>query len=119
MPLWRRKKQRSSLPEATRKAAQDALVRLGFYNGVTGRDFGKRTRDAILAFQSSAKAPADGVLSTAELQALLATADRARDAVGFRIVNDPKTGVKIGAPTNSSRCAAGRSSTSHRVPTLT
>ncbi len=65
-----------ALPEATRKAAQDALVWLGFYNGVADGDFGKRTRDAILAFQASAKAPADGVLSAAELQALLAAAQR-------------------------------------------
>ena len=57
-----------ALPEATRKAAQDALVWLGFYNGVADGDFGKRTRDAILAFQASARAPADGALSAAELQ---------------------------------------------------
>jgi hypothetical protein len=88
-----------ALPEATRKAAQDALVWLGFYNGVADGDFGKRTRGAILAFQASAKAPADGALSAVELQALLAAAQKARDAVGFRIVNDPKTSVKIGAPT--------------------
>jgi hypothetical protein len=87
-----------ALPEGTRKAAQDALVWLGFYNGVADGDFGKRTRDAILAFQASAKAPADGVLSAPELQALLAAAERGRDAVGFRIVNDPKTGARIGAP---------------------
>ena len=87
-----------ALPEATRKDAQDALVWLGFYNGVADGDLGKRTRDAILAFQASAKAPADGVLSTPQLQALLAAAESARGAVGFRIVNDPKTGVKIGAP---------------------
>jgi len=67
-----------ALPEATRKAAQDALVWLGYYNGVADGDFGKRTRDAILAFQASAKAPADGALSAAELQALLAAAERAR-----------------------------------------
>ena len=54
-----------ALPEATRKAAQDALVWLGFYNGVNDGDFGKRTRDAILAFQASVKAPADGALSRA------------------------------------------------------
>ncbi len=38
-----------ALPEATRKAAQDALVWLGFYNGAADGDFGKRTRNAITA----------------------------------------------------------------------
>ena len=87
-----------ALPESTRKAAQDALVWLGFYNGVVDGDFGRRTRDAILAFQASAKAPADGALSALELQALLASAQKARDAVGFRIVSDAKSGARIGAP---------------------
>ena len=86
------------LPEATRKAAQDALVWLGFYNGVTDGDFGKRTRDAILAFQGNAKAPADGALSALQLQALLAAAQKAREASAFQVVSDPKSGAKIGAP---------------------
>ncbi len=81
------------LPEATRTAVQDALVWLGLYNGVADGDFGKRTRAAIVAFQSSMKAPADGMLSAAELQALLAALRRARDAVGFQVVGDPKTGA--------------------------
>jgi peptidoglycan hydrolase-like protein with peptidoglycan-binding domain len=87
-----------ALPEATRRAAQDALVWLGFYNGVTDGDFGKRTRDAILAFQGNAKAPADGALSAPQLQALLAAAQKAREASGFQVVSDPKSGAKIGAP---------------------
>ncbi len=73
-----------ALPESKRKAAQDALVWLGFYNGVADGDLGKRTRDAIVAFQASIKASANGALSVAELQALLAAAQKARDAVGFR-----------------------------------
>jgi hypothetical protein len=87
-----------SMPEATRKAAQEALVWLGLYVGVSGGDFGKRTRDAILAFQVSVKAPADGALSAPELNALLAVAQKAREAAGFQIVSDPKTGARIGAP---------------------
>ena len=87
-----------SMPEATRKAAQEALVWLGLYVGVNDGDFGKRTRDAILAFQASLKAPADGTLSAPELKALLAAALKAREAAGFQIVSDPKTGAKIGAP---------------------
>ena len=44
---------------------QEALVWLGLYVGVNDGDFGKRTHDAILAFQASVKAPADGALSAA------------------------------------------------------
>jgi Putative peptidoglycan binding domain len=88
-----------ALPESTRKAAQDALVWLGFYVGVVDGDFGRGTRNAILAFQASAKAPQDGALTAPELKALLASAQKARDAVGFQIVNDARTGASIGAPT--------------------
>jgi peptidoglycan hydrolase-like protein with peptidoglycan-binding domain len=87
------------LPEATRKAAQDALVWLGFYVGVVDGDFGKGTRNAILAFQASVKASADGALTPSELQVLLASAQRARNAVGFKAVVDGKTGMTAGAPT--------------------
>ena len=80
------------MPEATRKALQEALVWLGLYVGVNDGDFGKRTRDAILAFQASLKAPADGALSAPELKALLAAAQKAREAAGFQVVSDPKTG---------------------------
>jgi hypothetical protein len=87
-----------ALPEATRKAAQEALVWLGLYVGVNDGEFGKRTRDAILAFQGNVKAPTDGALSPPELTALLAAAQKARDAVRFQVVTDPKSGAKIGAP---------------------
>jgi peptidoglycan hydrolase-like protein with peptidoglycan-binding domain len=87
-----------ALPEATRKAVQEALVWLGLYVGVNDGEFGKRTHDAILAFQASVKAPPDGALSPPLLNALLAAAQKARDAAGFQIVSDPKTGAKVGAP---------------------
>jgi peptidoglycan hydrolase-like protein with peptidoglycan-binding domain len=96
-----------ALPEATRKAAQEALVWLGLYVGVNDGDFGKRTRDAILAFQTSIKAPADGALSAPVLKTLLTAAQKARDAVGFQVVSDPKTGVKIGAPLKLLNARAG------------
>jgi peptidoglycan hydrolase-like protein with peptidoglycan-binding domain len=95
------------LPEASRKAAQEALVWLGLYVGVNDGDFGKRTRDAILAFQASLKAPADGTLSAPELKALLAAAQKAREAAGFQVVSDPKTGAKIGAPLKLLRALPG------------
>ena len=96
-----------ALPESTREAAQDALVWLGFYNGVVDGDFGRGTRNAILAYQASVKAPQDGALSAPEIKALLASAQKARDAVGFQIVKDAKTGASIGAPTKLIGAHAG------------
>ena len=87
-----------ALPETTRKAAQEALVWLGLYVGVNDGEFGRHTRDAILAFQGNLKAPSDGALSPPELKALLAAAQTAREAAGFQIVSDPRTGARIGAP---------------------
>ena len=88
-----------ALADPERRAAQDALVWLGFYNGVADGAFGVRTRDAIAAFQASLGASADGMLSRPELAALLAAAQRAREAVGFQTLADPRTGARIGAPT--------------------
>ena len=88
-----------ALPLATRKAAQDALVWLGLYNGVSDGDFGKRTRDSIVAFQLSQKGTGDGVLSPGQLQALLAAAQKARASVGFQTIADARSGARIGAPT--------------------
>ena len=87
-----------ALPFASRKAAQDALVWLGFYNGVNDGDFGKRTRDAIVAWQQGQTAAGDGVLSAGELQTLVAAAEKAREAAGFAMLDDKKTGARIGAP---------------------
>ena len=107
-----------ALPESTRKAAQDALVWLGFYNGVVDGDFGRGTRNAILAYQASVKAPQDGALSAPEIKALLASAQKARDAVGFQIVKRRQDAERRSArrPSSSAR-APERSSTSPRART--
>jgi hypothetical protein len=86
------------MSEADRKAAQDALGWLGLYNGVVDGAFGKRTLESILAYQASVKAPQNGVVSTAQLAALKASAQKARAAVGFQILDDSRTGIRIGAP---------------------
>jgi Putative peptidoglycan binding domain len=87
-----------ALPQATRKALQDALVWLGFYNGANDGEFGKRTRDSIVAWQRSVKATPDGVLGPTLVQALLAAAERPRAAVGFQTFTDPRTGARVEAP---------------------
>jgi peptidoglycan hydrolase-like protein with peptidoglycan-binding domain len=87
-----------ALPEADRRAIQDALIWSGQYVGVVDGVFGKRTRDSILAYQASVKAPADGVINAAQLAAMTGAAQKARAAVRFQLLTDEKTGVKIGAP---------------------
>jgi hypothetical protein len=87
-----------ALSEADRKAIQDSLVWNGHYLGVVDGVFGKRTRDAIVAYQTSVKAPATGTVDAAQLAAMTSAAQKARAAVRFQIFTDDKTGVKIGAP---------------------
>ena len=87
-----------ALPESTRKAAQDALVWLDSTMAWSTATSAAGTRNAILAYQASVKAPQDGALSALEIKALLASAQKARDAVGFQIVSDAKGGARIGAP---------------------
>ncbi|HLJ72658.1 MAG TPA: peptidoglycan-binding domain-containing protein [Roseiarcus sp.] len=87
-----------ALSEADRRAIQDALIWTGDYNGVVDGNFGKRTRDAILAYQADAKTPTTGILDPAALARLIAVAGKAKAAVKFQIVADDKSGVRIGAP---------------------
>ncbi len=87
-----------AMPEADRKAVQDALGWLGLYNGAVDGAFGKRTRDSILAYQASVNATADGMVSAPQLAALKAAAQKARTAVGFELIDERRSGVRIGAP---------------------
>jgi len=87
-----------AMPEADRKAVQDALGWLGLYNGAVDGAFGKRTRDSILAYQGGVDATADGVVSAPQLAALKAAAQKARAAVGFELIDERRSGVRIGAP---------------------
>ena len=87
-----------ALPERDRKAVQEALGWLGLYNGVFDGAYGKRTVDALVAWQQSVAARPDGVVTPAALAALAASAAKARAAVGFRLIDDPATGIRIGAP---------------------
>jgi peptidoglycan hydrolase-like protein with peptidoglycan-binding domain len=87
-----------ALPEADRKAIQDSLIWSGQYLGVVDGVFGKRTRDAIVAYQTSVKAPPDGLVGAAQLAVLTGAAQKARAAIRFQTFTDEKTGIKIAAP---------------------
>lgn len=87
-----------ALPEAERKAIQNDLIWAGQFNGAVSGAFGPLTFRAINAFKG-ARGPADGLLPPAERAALAKAAQAARDANGFRVLTDEKTGVQIGIPT--------------------
>ena len=87
-----------SLPQAERMALQDGLGWLGFYNGVVDGALGKRTIEALIAYQKSLSATADGVVTPKLLGALKSAAVKAKAEVGFKWIDDPATGVRVGAP---------------------
>ncbi|MGL4975829.1 MAG: trypsin-like peptidase domain-containing protein [Bosea sp. (in: a-proteobacteria)] len=87
------------LDEAERKAIQNELIWTGDFNGVAGGEFGKRTYDAMLAFERRTKSPAaDGILNPAERSALQRDAKAARDGQRWTQVRDERTGVSLGMP---------------------
>lgn len=88
-----------ALPEGDRKAIQDALVWVGAYSSTTGGVFGARTYEGIVAYQQRINETADGILTGKTLARLKAEGVKSRDAAGFDIVRDNRTGVDIGVPT--------------------
>ncbi|HEX2725787.1 MAG TPA: serine protease [Beijerinckiaceae bacterium] len=87
-----------ALPETERKAVQDALVWTGDFNAAVSGEFGRRTFDAINAYLARTRRPAAGTLDAPTRKALLASAQRARDAQKFTVLGDARTGVRIGVP---------------------
>lgn len=87
------------LDEAERKAIQNELIWTGDFNGVAGGEFGKRTYDAVLAFERRTRSPAaDGILNAAERSVLQREAKAARDGQRWTQVRDDRTGVSLGLP---------------------
>jgi hypothetical protein len=88
-----------ALPEADRRAVQDALIWTGDYKGTVDGGFGRMTLGAMVAYARRAKLPTDGTLDAKARSQLIAAAARARAAVAFKLVAEPRSGVTIGMPT--------------------
>jgi hypothetical protein len=87
-----------ALPEAERRQIQLDLAFATDFSGAALGTFGPLTYRGIQAFERAGKTTVDGVLEPAERAALAATAKRARDRLGFRVVEDPATKVALGLP---------------------
>lgn len=85
------------LSEAERKAIQADLIWTGHLNSAATGNFGPLTFRAVNSFKAGRGQP-DGQLSPAERQELVRLARTAREAAGFTVVTDERTGVRIGIP---------------------
>jgi peptidoglycan hydrolase-like protein with peptidoglycan-binding domain len=88
----------NAIPLAERMAIQSDLVWTGDYNGLVNGEFGDRAIAAVKAFQKRRGAKETGVLNQPERVALSAAAKPKQETVGWRIVDDPASGARVGLP---------------------
>jgi hypothetical protein len=88
----------NAIPLAERMSIQSDLVWTGDYNGIVNGEFGDRAIAAVKAFQKSKGGKETGVLNQQERAALSAAAKPKQETVGWRIVDDPASGARIGLP---------------------
>jgi peptidoglycan hydrolase-like protein with peptidoglycan-binding domain len=87
-----------AMPLADRVSIQSDLIWTGDYNGVTDGQFGDRSIAAVKAFQKRNGGKDTGVLTPQERDKLAAAAQPRADRVGWLILDDGATGVRIGLP---------------------
>jgi len=89
----------NGMGQAERQALQSDLAWVGQYNGAITGDVSERMVNAIKEFQKGRGAKPTGVLNPQERGLLADTARKKQESVGWKIVTDPGTGVRLGIPT--------------------
>ena len=89
----------NAMAQAERLALQSDLAWVGEYNGAITGEVSERMVNAIKEFQKSRGARQTGVLNPQERGALADTARKRQESVGWKIVTDSGTGVRLGIPT--------------------
>jgi peptidoglycan hydrolase-like protein with peptidoglycan-binding domain len=89
----------NAMTQAERLALQSDLAWVGQYNGAITGDVSERMVTAIKEFQKSRGAKQTGVLNPQERGILADTARRRQENVGWKIITDAGTGVRLGIPT--------------------
>ena len=89
----------NAMGQAERLALQSDLAWVGQYNGAITGDLSERMVNAIKEFQKTRGAKQTGVLNPQERGILADTARKKQESVGWKIVTDPLTGVRLGIPT--------------------
>src|ERR1700722_246300 len=89
----------NAMAQAERLAIQSDLAWVGQYNGAITGDVSERMVEAIKEYQKAGGGKPTGVLNPKERSVLTETARRRQDNVGWKIVTDPGSGVRLGIPT--------------------
>jgi peptidoglycan hydrolase-like protein with peptidoglycan-binding domain len=88
----------NAMAQAERLALQSDLAWVGQYNGAITGEVSDRMVAAIKEFQKSRGSKPTGVLNPQERSVLAETARQRQDNVGWKIVTDPGSGVRLGIP---------------------
>ena len=89
----------NAMAQAGRQAIQSDLAWVGNYNGAITGEVSERMVAAIKEFQKARGGKPTGVLNPQERGVLAETAKRRQDNVGWKIVTDAGSGVRLGIPT--------------------
>ena len=89
----------NAMAQAERLALQSDLAWVGEYNGAITGEVSERMVTAIKEFQKVRGGKQTGALNPQERGVLADTARRRQDNVGWKIVTDPGTGMRLGIPT--------------------
>ena len=88
----------NAMAQGERLALQSDLAWVGQYNGAITGDVSERMVNAIKEFQKARGGKQTGVLNPQERGILADTARRRQENVGWKIVTEPGTGVRLGIP---------------------
>jgi peptidoglycan hydrolase-like protein with peptidoglycan-binding domain len=89
----------NAMAQAERQAIQSDLAWAGHYNGAINGEVSDRMVAGIKAFQKDRGGKQTGVLNPQERGVLAEAAKKRQDNVGWKIVFDAGTGVRLGVPT--------------------
>jgi peptidoglycan hydrolase-like protein with peptidoglycan-binding domain len=89
----------NAMAQAERQAIQSDLAWVGHYNGAINGEVSDRMVAGIKAFQKDRGGRPTGVLNPQERGVLAEAAKKRQDNVGWKIVSDAATGVRLGVPT--------------------
>jgi peptidoglycan hydrolase-like protein with peptidoglycan-binding domain len=107
----------AGLTVAERIVIETDLIWTGDYDGVADGDMSASALGAVRAFQGRNGGKPTGVLNPQEQKTLAAAGRTARQAVGWRLIEDSVTGVRLGVPSKLvARTAQGSSTTRFASP---